>query len=291
MNTIKFNLFAVAAFLLAATPSTFAASGCATVIEVKSVNVRPDDDTYRLDKRGFSTGGQVATLLGNFGAVGALASVVADVAVGVVGTAVRVSGVANDRNDESMTEQYKDVFEVTYKPDFGDELTIVIRKSEMKRFSIENGARVVMFDPDLDRTITTDDGPVVRRTRPTIEVPTPGFWSLTYKVEMPDGVNFSDKYIASCFKGQTGAPYRTMSAKSARAFASHAAQERADIEAAKVVMEDKARPPAKVFSQEELQANANRPEILSNSQKEARATIEAEIASWSAEAKPATSSK
>jgi len=278
MNTIKFNLYAVfAACLLAATPAAFAASGCATVIEVKSVNVAPMDDTYHLDKRGFSTGGQVITLLSNFGAVGTLASVVADVAVGVVGTAVRTSNVAADRQAEQVTEQYKDVFEITYKPDFGDELTIVIRKAEMDRFHIENGARVVMFDEYMDGPITTDDGPVVRRTRPSIEVPTPGFWSTTYKVEMPDGVNFSKKYIASCFKGQAGAQYITMNANTAPRYASEAAKARVAIDAAK--------------HPEVALAKLAKSERLSPSQIAARASIEAEIASWTAEPKPETPEK
>lgn len=271
MNTIKFNLFAVAACLLAATPTTFAASGCATVIEVKSVNVPPDDDTYKLDKRGFSTGGQIGLLLGNFGILGAVGSAVADVAVGAIGTAVRLNNAASDRKEELMDERYKDVFEVTYKPDFGDELTIVIRQAEMKRFSIEQGARVVMFDPDLDVSITTDNGPVVRRTRPTIELPRPGFWSLTYKVEMPDGDNFSKEYIASCFKGQTGAPYRTMSAKSAPAFASKAAQTRAGKNAYKMEFTAPATTPAEIAAEQVVLAEQakTRAEL---------ATMQAEIA-------------
>jgi len=278
MNTIKFNLYAVVATgLLAATPATFAASGCATVIEVKSVNESPMDDTYHLDKRGFSTGGQVITLLSNFGSVGSLASVAAEIAVGVVGTAVRTSGVASDRKDEAISEQYKDVFQVTYKPDFGDELTIVIRKTEMNRFHIENGARVVMFDEYMDGPITTDDGPVVRRTRPSIEVPQPGFWSMTYNVEMPEGTNFSKKYIESCFKGQSGNSFITMNAKSAPRYASQAAQARAKSEDAK--------------HPEEVQSRLALAERLSPSQIAARAAIEAEIASWTSDPKPATSGK
>lgn len=290
MNTIKFNLFAVAACLLAATPTTFAASGCATVIEVKSVNVAPMADIYKLDKRGFSTGGGVITLLSNFGAVGSLTSVVADVAVGAIGTAVRLNDVATERKDEAMTEQYKDVFQITYKPDFGDDLTIVVRKSEMSRFHIENGARVVMFDSG-DGNITTDDGPVVYRSRASIEVPQPGFWSLTYKVEMPDGENFSKEYIASCFKGQTKTPYWTMNAKNSPLYASKEAKSRAAMEADKAAKEYYAKHPVRVLTKDEIEANANLPVPLTASQIDARAAIAAEIASWNAETKPATSSK
>lgn len=203
--------FVVAAAVLAACGGALAASGCATVTEVTSVNKPPMADIYRLDKRGVSTGGQIFQLLTSFTPLGALASGTVDIAVEVGGSAVRQSSVESDRKQELANQKWEGVFDVTYRPDFGEPITITIRESEIKRYGIEKGARVVMFDPNRDVLITTDAGKKVTRTRPSIHVPVSGLFSTTQYIPMPVTGEFSEDYKMFCFAGQTGTDYKTMS--------------------------------------------------------------------------------
>ena len=186
-------------------------SGCATITDVQSVNNRPMADIYRLDKRGVHTGGQVAQLLWSFTPLGEVVSAIADRTVEVAGSAIRRGVVEAERTQEFATQKWEGVFDVTYKPDFGEPITITIRQSEIKRFSLEKGARVVMFDPDFDNNITTDEGAKVIRTRPSIHAPRSGLWSTIQEIEVARDANFSDDYKKFCFAGQKGPAYRTMS--------------------------------------------------------------------------------
>lgn len=184
-------------------------SGCATITDIQSVNKEPMADIYRLDKSGFHTGGIVAQVL-QLSPLGVVASVAVDVSTEVGVSAAKRAQVAAVRKEEVTSRVWVDVFDVTYKPDVGEPITITIRKSEIDRFSLEKGARVVMFDPGFDREITTDEGAKVVRNRPSIHVPRSGFWSTIKEIDVPKDKNYSDDYLDFCFAGQTGPSYRTM---------------------------------------------------------------------------------
>ena len=188
-----------------------AASGCATVTDVATADKPPMADIYRLDKRGVSTGSQVAQLLSAFTPLGAFVSTVADQTVEIAGSAIRRNAVEAERKQELVSQKWEGVLDVTYKPDFGEPITITIRTSEIKRFSLEKSARVVMFDPKRDVLITTDEGQKVTRTRPSIHVPLSGLWSTIQPIPLPINGELTDDYKKFCFAGQVGPDYQSVS--------------------------------------------------------------------------------
>jgi len=167
-------------------------------------------DIYRLDKRGFNSGGTIIQVLSNLTPLGAVAVAATETAVNIAGTAVRRGMVESERKTEVEHKKWDGVFAVTYKPDFREPLTINIRKSEIDRYGLEKDARVVMFDPRRDTMIVTDDGPKTIRTRPSIQVPRSGLFSTVHVVEVPTTKDYSQDYIKYCFAGQTGPDYRSM---------------------------------------------------------------------------------
>ncbi|MBK9346122.1 MAG: hypothetical protein IPN06_06635 [Burkholderiales bacterium] len=188
-----------------------AASGCATVIDITAVNKPPMADIYRLDKRGIATGGVVAQMLTSFTPLGVFASAAADTTVEVAGSAIRRSATEAERAQELASQKWDDVFEVSYKPDYGGVIAIIIRESEIKRYSLEKNSRVVMFDPAHDIVFTTDDGKKVTRTRPSIEVPRSGLWTTKQVIPIPVTSELTEDYKKFCYAGQAGPNYRSMS--------------------------------------------------------------------------------
>lgn len=207
----KLRAVAVMGSVLLMAQVASAASGCATVIDITSVNKPPMADIYRLEKKGVSTGSQVAQLLGAFTPLGALASAVADQTVEIAGSAIRRGAVESERKQESVTQKWDGVFDVTYKPDFGEPITITIRDLEIKRYNLEQSARVVMFDPKRDVLITTGEGQKVTRTRPSIHVPVSGLWSTVQPIPLPINSELTEDYKKFCFAGQLGPDYQSMS--------------------------------------------------------------------------------
>lgn len=193
------------------TQMALAASGCGTVMEITAVNTAPMADIYRLDKRGIATGGLLAQMLYAFTPLGIVASAVSDSAAGIAGSAVRRNTVEGERKQELSNQKWDGVFEVSYKPDFGDVIRITIRDSEIKRYGLEKGSRVVMYDPDYDTSITTDEGKKVIRTRPSIHTPVSGLFSTKQFIPLPINGESTDDYKKVCYSGQEGPDYRSMS--------------------------------------------------------------------------------
>lgn len=184
----------------------YATAGCGEIISIVQVNKEPMDDIYRLNKQGVSTGGAFSQILSAIPGVGVFAAVVADTAIGAVASDVKQTNAQDKLAQERQDGQYKDVYDVSIKPDFGSPITITIRENEVDFMGLKEGRRAIIYYPNTDPIVTTGNNAKITRTRPSFSKKVVFGW-----YDAPDkpaeGSAPDDHYNEVCYRGQKTQPY------------------------------------------------------------------------------------
>ncbi len=207
MRTLKTFNFLGVLFALLATPlfSYAASAGCGEITEIIPVNKPPMDDVYRLSKVGFTSGGMITQVLSGIPGVGILTAAVADNVIGAIVTDAKLTEANLQLDKEKQAQQWKDIFDVTIKPDFGNPITITIREDEIDRFGLKQGRRAIIYYPKTEPIVVTFEGKYTNRTRPSFSKKIVYGW---YDApDKPVGNSGDDHYNDVCYRGQKVQPF------------------------------------------------------------------------------------
>lgn len=183
----------------------YATAGCGEITSIIRVNKEPMDDIYRLNQQGVSAGGLFAQVLSAIPGVGIFAAVVSDMTIEAVASGVRRANSQAGIEEELQSGQYKDVYDVTIKPDFGNPISITIRENEIDRFGLKEGVRAVIYYPNTDPLVVTGEGKKIATTRPSFSKKI--IYSWTSAADKPTGDIVDSEYKSICYLGQKAEPY------------------------------------------------------------------------------------